>query len=74
MQDVVPDKDDLGFSTDPHFGTCIIQEQLPKHFKISQLEIYDGLTNSVDHLERLKALMLLHGAIDEVLCGLFFHP
>lgn len=48
-----------------------MQEPLPKHFKMSQLKIYDGSTDPVDHLEGFKTLMLFQEATDVVLCRAF---
>ena len=36
-----------------------------------QTELYDGTTDPLDHLESFKALMLLHGATDGVMCRAF---
>lgn len=36
-----------------------------------QLEPYDGTTYLIDYLESFKALMILHGAIDGILCRAF---
>ena len=38
---------------------------------MSQIEPYDGFTNPLDHLESYKALMLLQGASDALLCIAF---
>lgn len=57
----------LGFIMDPSFGAHIMMEPLLKYFKMLQLEIYDGSTDPLDHLESFKAPMHLYGAIDGVL-------
>lgn len=45
-----PRNDDLGFTTELPFEARILQEPLPKYFKMPHLEIYDGSTDPVDHL------------------------
>ena len=55
------------YNTDPSFSIKIMQEPLPYHFKMHQLECYEGLADLVDHLEGFKVVMLLHDAIDAVL-------
>lgn len=46
----------IGLITGPLFDARIIMGPLPKHFKILQLDIYDGSTDLVDHLKNFKAL------------------
>ena len=48
-----------------------MQEPLPHHFKVPQLESYGGMVDLVDHLKSFKAMMLLHGATDVILCRAF---
>ena len=45
-----------------------MNEAIPPRFKMPQTELYDGTTDPLDHLESFKALMLLHGATDGVMC------
>ena len=40
-------------------------------FRMPQVELYDGTTDPLNHLESFKALMLFHGAIDGILCHAF---
>lgn len=47
-----------GFNNDPFFDAKIMHASLFRHFKIAQLESYDGITNPVDHLESFEAMML----------------
>lgn len=63
----------FGFTTDPPFREHIMLEPLPKHFKMTQLEIYDGSINLVDHVDNFKSLMLLHKATNGVLCRAFLY-
>lgn len=48
-----------------------MMEPLSKYFKMLQLEIYDGSIDLVNQLESFKALMLLQGITDGVLCRAF---
>ena len=48
-----------------------MQEPLPMNFKMPQLESNHGITDSVDHLESFKSLMLICKAIDAALCRTF---
>lgn len=51
-----------GLSNEPPFDDKIMQLPLPRNFKISQVESYDGTTNPDDYLASFQAMMLLHGA------------
>ena len=57
--------------TDPPFSQMIMQEPIPSNFKLPQFESYDGTSNLVDHLEAFRTMMLLHGALDAILCRAF---
>lgn len=59
------------FNNDPPFDTKIMQVLLPRHFKIPQLESYDGTTDLANHLVSFWATMLLHGVLDHILCRAF---
>lgn len=48
-----------------------MQEPLPKHFKMPQLEMYDRTTNPLDHLESFKFIDAFFGATNEILCPTF---
>ena len=56
---------------DPPFSQKIMQEPVPPTFELPQLESYDGTSDPVDHLGAFRAMMLLHGASDAVLCRAF---
>uniref|UniRef100_A0A6I9QMS4 Uncharacterized protein LOC105037092 n=1 Tax=Elaeis guineensis var. tenera TaxID=51953 RepID=A0A6I9QMS4_ELAGV len=60
-----------GNNNQPPFVLRNMQEPLPLHFKLPQLEAYDGTSDSVDHVETFKAAMLLQGASDAILCRAF---
>lgn len=62
---------DLEISLESPFAPQIDREQVPLGFKVPQLESYDGSTDPVDHLESFKALMMLHGASDVIMCKAF---
>lgn len=56
LHDLVPAIDKgLGVTINPPFGAYIMLESLTKHFKMLWLEVYDGSTNSVDHMESFKS-------------------
>ena len=59
------------FTTDPPFSARVMSEPIPMRFKMPQTELYDGTSDPLDHLESFKALMLLHGANDGVMCRAF---
>lgn len=44
---------------------------IPYQFKILLVKPYDGFTNSIDDLERYKALMRLQGMSNALLCLAF---
>ena len=59
------------FTVDPPFSAKVMNEPVPPRFKIPQTELYDGTSDPLDHLESFKALMLLYGANDGVMCRAF---
>lgn len=72
LRDLAPERDEgLGLVTEPPFVTCIMMEPFPRHFKMPQLEIYDGSIDLVDHLESFKALMLPYKGTKGILCRAF---
>ena len=64
-------EDDTGLSTEPPFAAHILVEPLPRHFKVPQLEVYDGTSDPLDHLQGFRTTMLLHRATDATLCRAF---
>ena len=62
---------ELDFNVAPAFTSKIMEQVVPPQFKMPQIELYDGSSDPLDHLEAFKALMLLHGANDETLCRAF---
>ena len=62
---------ELDFNVAPAFTSKIMEQPIPPRFKMPQTELYDGSVDPLDHLEADKALMLLHGANDGMLCRAF---
>lgn len=58
----------MGLVTSPR---SIMQAPLPRYFKVTQLESYDGITDLDNHFVSFRATMLLHGAPVPVLCKAF---
>ena len=53
------DLDDLVNRTDSPFTILVNSCPLPQKFRVSQIESYDGVKDSLDHLETFKTLMHL---------------
>ena len=62
---------ELDFNAALAFTSEIIEQPIPFWFKMPQIELYDGFIDPLDHLEAFKALILLHGANDGMLCWAF---
>ena len=59
--------------TEPLFTDRVMKVRVSSKFKLpSQLEVYEGNTNSMDHLDSYKNLMSLQGYSDEIMCQAFF--
>ena len=56
---VSSDLDDLVNRTDLPFTTQVNSCPLPQKFRMPQLESYDGVKDSLDHLETFKTMMHL---------------
>ena len=56
---VSSDLDDLVNKTDSPFTTQVNSCPLPQKFRMPQLESYDGVKDSLDHLETFKTMMHL---------------
>lgn len=41
---------------------------MPHHFNVPTMEAHDGTTDSFDHLESFRFLMLFHRASDALMC------
>ena len=65
------DGDAPGYDTRPPFTKRILRETIPRHFKIPQVEPYDGTTDPLDHLGSFKAHMMIQGASDALYCLAF---
>ena len=59
---------DYDFHTIQPLSQYILDQPIPSRFKIPQVDPYDGSTNLIDHLESYKALMMIQGATDALLC------
>ncbi|GFZ19195.1 hypothetical protein Acr_27g0009340 [Actinidia rufa] len=64
--------DTLIKQTEPPFTERILRAQISSKFKLpTQLGIYEGKTDPMDHLDSYKSLMYLQGCSDEVMCKAF---
>ncbi|GFY95105.1 hypothetical protein Acr_10g0004900 [Actinidia rufa] len=58
--------------TEPPFTGRVLRARISSKFKLpTQLGIYEGKTDPMDHLNSYKSLMLLQGCSDEVMCKAF---
>ncbi|GFZ14654.1 hypothetical protein Acr_24g0008440 [Actinidia rufa] len=58
--------------TEPPFTGRILRAWISSKFKLpTQLGIYEGKTDPMDHLDSYKSLMVLQGCSDEVMCKAF---
>ncbi|GFY94437.1 hypothetical protein Acr_09g0008830 [Actinidia rufa] len=64
--------DTLVRQTDPPFTERVLGARISSKFKLpTQLGIYEGKTDPMDHLDSYKSLMSLQGCSDEVMCKAF---
>ncbi|GFZ03474.1 hypothetical protein Acr_16g0000980 [Actinidia rufa] len=64
--------DTLVRQTDPPFTGRVLRARISSKFKLpTQLGIYEGKTDPMDHLDSYKSLMSLQGCSDEVMCKAF---
>ncbi|GFS31174.1 hypothetical protein Acr_00g0016040 [Actinidia rufa] len=64
--------DTLVRQTDPPFTERVLGARISSKFKLpTQLGIYEGKTDPMDHLDLYKSLMYLQGCSDEVMCKAF---
>ncbi|GFY87779.1 hypothetical protein Acr_05g0014180 [Actinidia rufa] len=64
--------DALVRQTDPPFTERVLRTQISSKFKLpTQLGIYEGKTDPMDHLVSYKSLMSLQGCSDKVMCKAF---
>ncbi|GFY84576.1 hypothetical protein Acr_03g0013500 [Actinidia rufa] len=64
--------DTLIRQTEPPFTGRVLRARISLKFKLpTQLGIYEGKTDPMDHLDSYKSLMLLQGCSDEVMCKAF---
>ncbi|GFY92422.1 hypothetical protein Acr_08g0008180 [Actinidia rufa] len=58
--------------TDPPFTERVLRARISSKFKLpTQLGIYEGKTDPMDHLDSYKSLMSLQGCSNEVMCKAF---
>ena len=62
---------ELVHQMDSPFIASVTSFPLPLKFCMPQVEAYDGLRDSLDHLESFKILMHLQGMADEIMCRTF---
>ena len=58
-------------SRSPPLTHRITEEVIPSRFRIPQIDPYDGISDPRDHMENYKALMMIQGASDALLCLAF---
>ncbi|GFY93182.1 hypothetical protein Acr_08g0015780 [Actinidia rufa] len=64
--------DTLVRQTDPPFTERVLVARISSKFKLpTQLGIYEGKTDPMDHLDSYKSLMSLQGCSDEIMCKAF---
>ena len=68
---VSSDLDDLVNRTDSPFTTSINSFSLSHKFRMPQIDSYDGVKDSLDHLETFKTLMHLQEVVDKIMCRAF---
>ena len=68
---VSSDLDDLVNRTDSLFTTSINSFSLSHKFRMPQIDSYDGVKDSLDHLETFKTLMHLQEVVDKIMCRAF---
>ena len=62
---------EYSFNLRSSFSYEILSEPILNWFKMSVIESFDGSTDPMDHIESYKALMVLQGASDTLLCIIF---
>ena len=55
----------------PPYTDRIMAEDIPRHFRVPQMEPYDGTSDPLDHLGSFKAHMMIQGASDAMYCLAF---
>ncbi|XP_057471965.1 uncharacterized protein LOC130760604 [Actinidia eriantha] len=64
--------DTLIRQTEPPFTERVLRARVSSKFKLpTQLGVYEGKTDPMDHLDSYKSLMSLQGCSDEVMCKAF---
>ncbi|XP_043687540.1 (S)-8-oxocitronellyl enol synthase CYC2-like [Telopea speciosissima] len=71
-QDPQPkETNDLNFSNKTAISDEIMKVLLPQGIKVSMIVSYDGTSDLMEHLKNFKTMMLLHGALDPIMCRAF---
>ena len=65
------DLDDLVNRTDSPFTAFVNSFLLLHKFRMPQIDSYNGVKDSLEHLETFKTLMHLQGVADEIMCRAF---
>ena len=68
---VSSDLNNLVNKTNSPFTIPVNSCPLPQKFRMPQIESYDRVKDSLDHLETFKTLMHLQGVPDEIMCRAF---
>ncbi|KAH7847137.1 hypothetical protein Vadar_022343 [Vaccinium darrowii] len=63
--------EELVHNTDSPFTLEIMREPLLRKFKMSHLDAFSMTTDTLDHLETYKNLMMLQAVPDEIMCRAF---
>ena len=56
---------------DSPFTTKVLECPMPPKFRLPQLELFDGLKDSLDHITTFKTTLSLQHPPDEILCCSF---
>jgi len=65
------DLDNLVNRIDSPFTASVNSFPLPSKFRMPQIDSYDEVKDSLDHLETFKTLMHLQGVADAIMCKAF---
>lgn len=63
--------DQLLTNTNLPYSAEIMAVPLSSKFKVSSIEMYDGIKDPLEHLETFKAHMTFHGFPREIVCRAF---
>ncbi|KAH7863802.1 hypothetical protein Vadar_022197 [Vaccinium darrowii] len=63
--------EELVQNTDSPFTPEVMREPLPRKFKMPHVDAFGGITDTLDHLETYKNLMMLQAVPNEIMCSVF---